>query len=43
MTQADTAIEHLGAEYFADPYSAHARLRARRSVAQVVMPGGWPV
>jgi cytochrome P450 len=43
MTQADTAIEHLGAEYFADPYSAHARLRAQRPVAQVVMPGGWPV
>jgi cytochrome P450 len=43
MTQADTALEHLGPEYFADPYSAHARLRAQRPVAQVVMPGGWPV
>jgi hypothetical protein len=43
MTQAGTAIEHLGPEYFADPYSAHARLRAQRPVAQVVMPGGWPV
>ena len=28
MTQASTAVEHLGAEYFSDPYSVHARLRA---------------
>ena len=29
MTYADTAAEQLGAEYFADPYSVHARLRER--------------
>ena len=42
MTQASTAVEHLGAEYFSDPYSVHARLRAEHSVAQVIMPGGTP-
>src|SRR3984885_2924695 len=42
MTQANTTIEHLGAEYFSDPYSVHARLRARHPVAQVIMPGGTP-
>jgi cytochrome P450 len=35
-------IEHLGAEYFSDPYSVHARLRAEHPVAQVIMPGGTP-
>jgi cytochrome P450 len=39
MTAPELAAEHLGAEYFADPYSAHARLRARRPVTQVVLPG----
>src|ERR1700722_5427862 len=42
MTQANTTIEHLGAEYFSDPYSVHARLRAEHPVAQVIMPGGTP-
>jgi cytochrome P450 len=42
MTQANTMIEHLGAEYFSDPYSVHARLRAQHPVAQVIMPGGTP-
>jgi cytochrome P450 len=42
MTQANTVVEHLGAEYFSDPYSVHARLRAQRPVAQVIMPGGAP-
>jgi cytochrome P450 len=42
MTQANTVVEHLGAEYFSDPYSVHARLRAERPVAQVIMPGGMP-
>ena len=42
MTQANTTIEHLGAEYFSDPYSVHARLRAEHPVAQVIMPGGIP-
>jgi cytochrome P450 len=36
------AIEHLGAGYFADPYSVHARLRAEQPVARVIMPGGTP-
>jgi len=39
MTQADT-VEELGAEYFQDPYAVHQRLRARRPVSQVIMPGG---
>jgi cytochrome P450 len=42
MTQANTVVEHLGAEYFSDPYSVHARLRAQHPVAQVIMPGGTP-
>jgi cytochrome P450 len=42
VTQASTAIEHLGAEYFSDPYSVHARLRAEHPVARVIMPGGTP-
>ena len=42
MTQANTVVEHLGAEYFSDPYSVHARLRAEHPVAQVIMPGGTP-
>jgi len=42
MTQANTMIEHLGAEYFADPYSVHARLRAQHPATQVIMPGGTP-
>jgi cytochrome P450 len=42
MTQANTVVEHLGADYFSDPYSVHARLRAERPVAQVIMPGGTP-
>jgi cytochrome P450 len=42
MTQANTVVERLGAEYFQDPYSVHARLRARRPVSAVVMPGGAP-
>src|ERR1700678_533154 len=42
MTQANTMIEHLGAEYFSDPSSVHARLRAHHPVAQVIMPGGMP-
>ena len=42
MTQANTTIEHLGAGYFSDPYSVHARLRAQHPVAQVIMPGGTP-
>jgi cytochrome P450 len=36
------AVEYLGAEYFQDPYSVHARLRAERPVTPVVMPGGTP-
>ncbi len=36
------AVENLGAEYFQDPYSVHARLRAERAVTPVVMPGGTP-
>ena len=42
MTRANIVIEHLGAEYFSDPYSVHARLRAQHPVAQVIMPGGMP-
>jgi cytochrome P450 len=42
MTQANTVVEHLGAEYFSDPYSVHARLRAQHPVARVIMPGGTP-
>jgi cytochrome P450 len=42
MTQANAVVEHLGAEYFSDPYSVHARLRVEHPVAQVIMPGGTP-
>ena len=35
-------VEHLGAEYFQDPYAVHAQLRAKRPVSRVVMPGGMP-
>ena len=42
MTQANTVVERLGAEYFQDPYSVHARLRAERPVSAVIMPGGTP-
>jgi cytochrome P450 len=35
-------VEHLGVEYFQDPYSAHARLRAQRPVSRVIMPGATP-
>ena len=40
MTAPGIAVERLGADYFADPYSVHARLRAQRPVTPVVMPGG---
>ena len=33
-------VEHLGSDYFQDPYSVHARLRAQRPVSRVTMPGG---
>jgi cytochrome P450 len=36
------AVEELGAEYFQDPYSVHARLRAQRPVSAIIMPGGPP-
>ncbi len=42
MPGANTAVEELGADYFSDPYSVHARLRAQRPVSAVVMPGGMP-
>ena len=42
MTAPETAVEYLGAEYFQDPYSVHARLRAERPTAAVIMPGGMP-
>ena len=42
MTQVDMSVERLGAEYFADPFSVHARLRAENPVARVIMPGGMP-
>jgi cytochrome P450 len=35
-------VEHLGAEYFQDPYAVHARLRAQRPVSAVIMPGEYP-
>jgi cytochrome P450 len=40
LTTPELAAEYLGAEYFADPYSVHARLRARCPVTPVVLPGG---
>ncbi len=42
MTTPEMAVEYLGAEYFQDPYSVHARLRAERPTAAVIMPGGMP-
>jgi cytochrome P450 len=42
MTAANTVVERLGAEYFQDPHSVHARLRAERPVSAVIMPGGTP-
>ncbi len=42
MPGANTVVEELGADYFSDPYSVHARLRAQRPVSAVVMPGGMP-
>ncbi len=33
---------HLGAGYYQDPYSVHARLRAQAPVTRVVLPGGMP-
>src|SRR5215469_1624824 len=42
MTQANAVVEYLGADYFSDPYSVHARLRAQHPVARVIMPGGTP-
>jgi cytochrome P450 len=43
LTGMDQAtVEHLGTEYFQDPYSVHARLRAQRPVSAVIMPGGTP-
>jgi cytochrome P450 len=42
MIAPEMAAEHLGADYFQDPYSVHARLRAQRPVAPVIMPGGMP-
>jgi cytochrome P450 len=43
MSAPDIAAERLGADYFQDPYSVHARLRAQRPVTPVVMPGGATV
>jgi cytochrome P450 len=40
MTARELAAEYLGAEYFADPYSVHARLRAQHPVTPVILPGG---
>ncbi len=40
MAAPHMAAEHLGAEYFQDPYSVHARLRKQRPVTAVIMPGG---
>ena len=40
MTAPDIAVERLGADYFADPYSVHARLQAQRPVTPVILPGG---
>jgi cytochrome P450 len=42
MRETNATVEHLGAEYFSDPYAVHARLRAQHPVAQVIMPGGTP-
>ena len=43
MSAPDIAVERLGADYFQDPYSVHARLRAQRPVTPVIMPGGATV
>jgi len=43
MSAPDIAAERLGADYFQDPYSVHARLRAQRPVTPVIMPGGATV
>jgi cytochrome P450 len=43
MSAPHVAAERLGADYFQDPYSVHARLRAQRPVTRVIMPGGTPV
>src|SRR5690348_14512945 len=40
MTARELATERLDADYYSDPYSVHARLRARCPVAPVVLPGG---
>jgi cytochrome P450 len=42
MTARELATEHLGTDYYSDPYAAHARLRARGPVTPVVLPGGMP-
>jgi cytochrome P450 len=42
MTVPQAVYEHLGADYFQDPYQVHERLRARGPVAKVIMPGGMP-
>jgi cytochrome P450 len=42
MIETNATVEHLGTEYFSDPYSVHARLRPRHPVAPVIMPGGTP-
>jgi cytochrome P450 len=42
MRETNATVEHLGVEYFSDPYSVHARLRAQHPVAPVIMPGGTP-
>jgi cytochrome P450 len=39
MSTRELAVEHLGDEYYSDPYSVHARLRARCPVTPVVLPG----
>ncbi len=43
MSAPHIAVERLGADYFQDPYSVHARLRAQRPVTPVIMPGGATV
>ena len=43
MSAPHIAAERLGADYFQDPYSVHARLRAQRPVTPVIMPGGAAV
>ena len=42
VTVPQTMYEHLGADYFQDPYSVHERLRAQQPVSRVIMPGGMP-